>query len=274
MKGRRFSRFESAAQRLIEGVFGRVFGGKLELDNIAALLGHALEDSRLAGQVANVFTIHIHPSDQEALLAEVPNLIERLTQYLVQFGPQIGLTLHERPTIRLQPDDEMAFGEAFVDAKYDVARDAATQQYDFGTLDQAVEMKRAIREVDAFLIIDGRRHIGLDEPIITIGRQIDNTVVLESPSVSRKHAQIRWRYNRFVLFDLGSRLGTKVNGEVVTEHALHPGDVINLADIPLIYGEGYTQHRRKEGEAVAQSTSGTLALSRDVLDNMLNEKEE
>lgn len=97
---------------------------------------------------------------------------------------------------------------------------------------------------------------------MTIGRRIDNDIVIESPSISRRHAQIRWRYGRFVIYDLGSRGGTKVNGERVTESVLHNGDVISLSQVPLIYGEGLSEDER---ERPRPGTSGenTLVFGRE-----------
>ena len=72
---------------------------------------------------------------------------------------------------------------------------------------------------------------------MTLGRRSDCDIVLDSRSVSRRHAQLRWRFGRFIIYDLGSRAGTLVNEQPITEFALRPGDVIELAETSLIYGE-------------------------------------
>jgi pSer/pThr/pTyr-binding forkhead associated (FHA) protein len=56
--------------------------------------------------------------------------------------------------------------------------------------------------------------------------------------VSRQHAQIRWRFDRFILYDVSSRGRTAVNGELVSETVLRAGDVIALSDALLVYAEG------------------------------------
>jgi pSer/pThr/pTyr-binding forkhead associated (FHA) protein len=94
-----------------------------------------------------------------------------------------------------------------------------------------------LEETAAFVVIDGQRHVELARPLITVGRQLDNDIVLDAPSVSRHHAQLRWRYGRFVIYDLGSQQGTWVNGQMVTEHVLQAGDVIWLSTVAMIYGE-------------------------------------
>jgi hypothetical protein len=89
----------------------------------------------------------------------------------------------------------------------------------------------------AFLIVNGRGHFPLERPVINIGRRLDNQIILDNPHVSRTHAQLRVRQGRYVLFDLGSTAGTRVNGRRVKEHTLREGDVITIADIRLVYGE-------------------------------------
>ena len=71
-----------------------------------------------------------------------------------------------------------------------------------------------------------------------IGRRVDNDIVLDLPSISRQHAQIRWRQRYFVLYDVSSHGRTYVNGSQIQEHILRPGDVIALSDLFLVYGEG------------------------------------
>jgi pSer/pThr/pTyr-binding forkhead associated (FHA) protein len=60
--------------------------------------------------------------------------------------------------------------------------------------------------------------------------------VLSDPRVSRRHAQLRWRFGRHVLYDLASSGGTTVNGRAITEAALDPGDVFSLGGADIIYG--------------------------------------
>ena len=87
------------------------------------------------------------------------------------------------------------------------------------------------------LILEGRRHVNLLEPVISIGRALDNDLILEDPRVSRHHAQLRQRYGRYVLYDLDSAGGTSINGYPVEECVLHCGDVVSFAGVSVIYGE-------------------------------------
>jgi pSer/pThr/pTyr-binding forkhead associated (FHA) protein len=102
-----------------------------------------------------------------------------------------------------------------------------------------------IAALDAYLIVDGQRHVPLTKPVTSLGRNIDNDVVLDAPTVSRQHAQIRWRYGRFILYDVSNRGHTQVNNQTVNETVLKSGDVISLSDVKLIYGEGESQPRSR-----------------------------
>jgi len=77
----------------------------------------------------------------------------------------------------------------------------------------------------------------LEDPIIKIGRSEENDLVLSSMHVSRKHAEIRFEKGRFVIYDLGSKGGTLVNGERIEREELSKGDVITLASTHLVFGE-------------------------------------
>ena len=74
----------------------------------------------------------------------------------------------------------------------------------------------------------GRRFVPLDKDLFTIGRRTAADLQIASTDVSRDHAEILHNGNQYVLRDRGSRYGTFVNGEQVTERALLSGDRIRL----------------------------------------------
>ncbi len=90
---------------------------------------------------------------------------------------------------------------------------------------------------NAFLIVEGVRVFQLTDPVVNIGRRLDNTLVVDDPRVSRNHAQLRAIKGRYVLFDLNSTGGTFVNGQRANQTVLYPGDVISLAGVSLIFGQ-------------------------------------
>jgi hypothetical protein len=66
---------------------------------------------------------------------------------------------------------------------------------------------------------------------VTIGRANDCDCVLTEATVSRHHAELRRDGGRWLLRDLGSSNGTRVNGMRVLEATeVHPGDRVALGD--------------------------------------------
>lgn len=65
---------------------------------------------------------------------------------------------------------------------------------------------------------------------ISIGRSEECDIALPDRQVSRFHARLSWQGEQFVVEDLGSKNGTRVNGqEVKTPVGLNDGDEIQIA---------------------------------------------
>jgi pSer/pThr/pTyr-binding forkhead associated (FHA) protein len=75
--------------------------------------------------------------------------------------------------------------------------------------------------------IDGMR--------LTIGRAADSDVRLDDAAVSKHHALVEVLGKDFVLRDLGSANGTKVNDQEVTRHLLQHGDLIQVLGFEMRY---------------------------------------
>ena len=68
----------------------------------------------------------------------------------------------------------------------------------------------------------------ISRPVILIGRHPECDVRIDSPQVSRRHCCVAVAYDRLFIRDLGSRNGVRVNGDVVDEARLKPGDEIAI----------------------------------------------
>jgi SARP family transcriptional regulator, regulator of embCAB operon len=70
----------------------------------------------------------------------------------------------------------------------------------------------------------------------TLGRAIDNDIVVADASVSRHHAAIVPHNGGFALRDLASQNGTYVRGQRVSEtRQLADGDDLRLGDAPFVF---------------------------------------
>jgi pSer/pThr/pTyr-binding forkhead associated (FHA) protein len=67
----------------------------------------------------------------------------------------------------------------------------------------------------------------------TIGRYAACDIVLDDDTVSRAHARVDWTDRGFVITDLGSSNGVRVNGERTTHRLLRSGDVVHVGDCVL-----------------------------------------
>lgn len=80
---------------------------------------------------------------------------------------------------------------------------------------------------------EGRRVDLPDSGDIVLGRLASCNVELDHPSVSGRHCTLSKDGARYRIKDLGSTNGTRVNGEVVAESAVHRGDAISLGDLQM-----------------------------------------
>jgi Nif-specific regulatory protein len=73
------------------------------------------------------------------------------------------------------------------------------------------------------------------DQVVSLGRSSrDNTIVLDDRHASRQHAQIKYEQSQWMLRDLFTLNGTRVNGQPVREPvALSHGDEIRIGDISL-----------------------------------------
>ncbi len=69
------------------------------------------------------------------------------------------------------------------------------------------------------------------QPELTIGRDINNTIVINDAEVSRKHARVFIQGGFYQLEDTGSTNGTFINGQrLMGPHLLRPGETIFLGE--------------------------------------------
>ena len=203
-------RFEQGLERLVEGTFAKVFRSGLQPVELGRRVAREMDLRRslgVNGTVApNHFEIMLSESDDERFAS----FSDALKRELVESAR--GHAREERYTF-LGP------------LGIDIATDSALTAGIF-------VVKGTVREgpggapVGNLALGDGRR-VGLSEKPIAIGRMPDCDIALTDPNVSRHHAEVRPSGNEYVVVDVGSTNGTKVNGAWITgERRLHDGDEI------------------------------------------------
>jgi hypothetical protein len=246
------ARFEALAERLVEGTFARLFAGRLSPLEVATHLTRAMEDYQVLSpegvpRAPTHYSVYLHPDDCDALAAERPTLEAELARYVADLAAQAGLALDVTPVVHVLAEESMTIHQVRVEARWMPEGAAKVAEGEDVEMERTRDMESGEVEAEAaaaiapqgrpFLILEGHRHVNLLQPVVSIGRALGNDIIIEDPRVSRSHAQLRQRYGRYVLYDLGSSGGTQINGYPIEECVLHSGDVISFAGVQVIYGE-------------------------------------
>ncbi|MFC1461461.1 FHA domain-containing protein [Verrucomicrobiota bacterium] len=75
----------------------------------------------------------------------------------------------------------------------------------------------------------------------TIGRNHNNNIVLNDGAISSQHCYISHRGGHYILHDLNSTNGTKVNSKLVTEAELAPKHVLQIGSLELMFDGDSTE---------------------------------
>jgi hypothetical protein len=245
--------FENLAERLVEGTFARLFAERLSPLKVAAHLERAIEEHQVCSsghtpQAPTHYWIYLNPRDYQALKSDsqdeqesdAEEALARQISYLVA---DADLALEAPPIVHIRPDGEVPPREVRVDARW---APGETEGVEETRSMEAAEDLEDLEEEDPvsegprgrpFLVLEGRRHVNLTQPVVSVGRALDNDVIIDDPRVSRHHAQLRHRYGHYVLYDLDSSGGTRINEYPIEECVLHSGDVISFAGVEVVYGE-------------------------------------
>ncbi len=86
----------------------------------------------------------------------------------------------------------------------------------------------------------GQHIFTIDKPVVKIGRQLDNDIIVEDKRVSRYHAQIKYQPNgQFAIFDLGSTNGITINNvPKMRQHVLRAGDRFTIGNYEFYFERG------------------------------------
>jgi len=247
----RIDQFENLAERLVEGTFARLFADRLSPMKVAAHLERAIEERQVCRsgnkpQAPTHYWIYLSPRDYEALKPDFEgkqeaDAQEALARQISDLVSDADLALEAPPIVHIRPDQEVPPREVRVDARWAPSETEAVDETRsmevVGETDEEEEPTSEGPRGRPFLVLEGQRHVNLTQPAVSIGRSLDNDVIIDDPRVSRHHAQLRHRYGHYVLYDLDSSGGTRINGYPVEECVLHSGDVISFAGVEVVYGE-------------------------------------
>ncbi|MBN2256556.1 MAG: DUF3662 domain-containing protein [Anaerolineaceae bacterium] len=255
MKLEALDAIERRLSQLIEAPFRELFREGRADQLLARRLVEAMSSDLsvdAGGRVVAPVYYEIKLNPQHASLwAEDPNLTRLLNESLLKAAIEQGIAFERPPVINAAYDTLIPIEEIRV------------VTLEFGDLpgttavNKVGDIESSTIPGDAFLIINGDRHMVLDKPVITIGRANNNQLVLDSPQVSRVHAQLRAIDGVYHIFDLDSTCGTRVNGEIIYQAALRSGDVIDIGGITMIYGQESVSSDKTTNMAPVKPDKGT-----------------
>ncbi len=230
-----FSQFEDRIQYLVEGSAARLSARQLHPHELGLQLAKALDDHVVSADdgklvAPDTYNIRLSPEDHTAILNAHPDILTYLSAKLIEQARVSNICLTVSPTIKLLADSALAPFQIAVSAWHTVNSLDSTQSMRLGSTPEAEQISLP----QATLIFNGQ-HIPLESPVLNLGRHRDNHIIIDDPTVSRHHIQIRLRFGQYVLFDVSSTGNTVVNGSPVQEVTLQSGDVIKIGNSNLIY---------------------------------------
>ena len=203
--------FEQRLERLVEGVFAKTFRSGLKPVEVGRRLTRDMDLHRTLGVngplAPNHFTVALSPADAEQFESFSEVFVRELAESARDHARSEGYGFVGPVHVELQVDESLTQGQFLVASAFQEAPGGAA--------------------VGSIFLEDGRR-IEIGEQPLSIGRMPECDIALSDPNVSRRHAEIRRQGNGFVVVDLNSTNGTRVNGAGVQERLLNDGDEITV----------------------------------------------
>jgi FHA domain-containing protein len=236
---------ESKLAGLVEGTFSRAFKSEVRPVEIARKLARELDQHKVVSvsrtYVPNEYTVWLSSRDFEQFRGYEDDLRDELSAYLLEHARRERVAFITRPVIDFKVDERLRLGEFGIQARLVKADPEArgdggavrgeaghTSVYSVSErLSEPLQQPNA-RRGRAQLRYEGRATLlGSDGAVM--GRSRDCDLVISDENVSRHHAEVRPSGGAWIVRDLGSTNGIRVNGDRVNEaQPLRPGDRIEL----------------------------------------------
>ena len=234
---------ESKLAGLVEGTFSRAFKSEVRPVEIARKLAREMDQHRVQSlsrtYAPNEYVVWLSTEDRKQFEGYEDELKRELAGYLLEHARRERVSLVTQPQIEFRTDERLRLGEFGIQARLVRPPERAEEQPSQGdhghTMVYTVSDRLAepLREPDhrrrgARLRVGGRTEEVAPAGVI-IGRSRDADVVIDDPNVSRRHAEVRPSGGSWIVRDLGSTNGVKVNGRRIQgPQSLKAGDTIEL----------------------------------------------
>jgi hypothetical protein len=229
------SEFERRLEGVIEGIFTKAFRTGLQPVEMANRILREMEANKTIGVrevwVPNGFVFTLSPVDRERLGNIEKSLRRELEQVVKDGAKERGWGLVGPPQVQFETDPSLKEGEFNCEpvlVEGPTTTGGAPVVAEPTAAPGETESPRA--DAELVLIEDGKpgRTFELAKDMVVIGRLAESDVVVSDPAASRRHAEIRRQDGQFVISDLGSTNGTRVNESAIGDHTLEEGDRIKI----------------------------------------------
>lgn len=249
--------FEKRLEGAVEGFFARTFRSGLQPIELAKAVQRYAGNYQQVGVdgvfVPNVYRFDLAPEDHERFTGFEQSLRNELAGVVKRTAADRGWRLQGPVRIELRPAAEVSVGTYEVRGKVEAAPDpvagrpasaprpvvAPASASAGDDLAKTSVLRRPEMAGTAALVIggEGGRRLSIGDDV-TLGRLPECDVTLDDPSVSRRHARITRSGDSWVVEDLGSTNGVKVNGSSVGTSDLVDGDRLQLGTVQLLFSVG------------------------------------
>ncbi|HET6744717.1 MAG TPA: DUF3662 and FHA domain-containing protein [Candidatus Limnocylindria bacterium] len=242
------SRLEAFFERLFEAPAGRL-GASIQPVSLEKRIERAMDAGKSFRDdgviVPNHYDLHLNPADFAAFESYRGSLEDDLAHRVLTRSRHERYTLVARPRVRILADPGVARRDIqvaanVVDDEGSRVRDkqpvpASSDTMVFARPGHEVAAPDSAQRAYLLVNTDGAPPVQFDlgGALISIGRASDNDVIVDDAQVSRHHCQLKLQHGAYGFADLGSRNGSFVNGQPVTEVALGPGDVIRIGSTEI-----------------------------------------
>ena len=235
------SRFEGFMNDVVEGSVQRLFRSPIHPAEIARRLERAMESQQTISVdrviVPAFYRAFLSPEDFRAFEPIQEALEREMASYLEELARERGFSLLEHPFVDVAPDPAVPRRGIQVVAEMSASPGAAPPGIDSTQVIPMGGREAGRAPVTAQLVLetpDGPHAFPLSTNLMTVGRGLNNDLIVEDARVSRQHAQLRFKSRRYFIGDLGSTNGTYVNGtQVTTDQVLHDGDTVSFGGLEM-----------------------------------------
>jgi pSer/pThr/pTyr-binding forkhead associated (FHA) protein len=173
----------------------------------------------------------MHPQDMVLFVDFVPALCRQMESWLHDAAEDQGFTAIDRMRVQITGDESVPRRAIQVTA-------AIADRPGLGRAEQEAiqrtEMFRVIRDTSGMtpirLRFTGGAQNGIEfiirKPVTTLGRALDNDIVIDAGDISRHHARLELADEQIRIVDLNSTNGTRVNGKSIRSQSVRTGDEV------------------------------------------------